>query len=39
LLAWYLVAFAGIASGAGDLVVNIAFTIAVGLGWAWVTAL
>jgi hypothetical protein len=36
--AYYLVAFAGIASGAGNPVINIAFTIAVVLGWTWITA-
>ena len=36
---YYLVAFAGIASGAGNPVINIAFTVAVLLGWGWVTAL
>ena len=36
---YYLVAFAGIASGAGNPVINIAFTIAVALGWGWLTAL
>jgi hypothetical protein len=36
---YYLVAFAGIASGAGSPVINIAFTVAVVLGWGWVTAL
>jgi hypothetical protein len=36
---YYLVAFAGIASGAGSPVINIAFTVAVLLGWGWVTAL
>ncbi|HVD17287.1 MAG TPA: DUF998 domain-containing protein [Propionibacteriaceae bacterium] len=36
---YYLVAFAGIASGAGNSVINIAFTVAVALGWGWVTAL
>ncbi|HEX3196147.1 MAG TPA: DUF998 domain-containing protein [Propionibacteriaceae bacterium] len=36
---YYLVAFAGIASGAGNSVINIAFTVAVALGWAWLTAL
>jgi hypothetical protein len=36
--AYYLVAFAGIASGAGNPVINIAFTIAVMLGWTWITA-
>ena len=36
---YYLVAFAGIASGAGNLVINIAFTVAVTLGWVWLTAL
>lgn len=30
---YYLVAFAGIASGAGNPVINIAFTVAVVLGW------
>jgi hypothetical protein len=34
----YLVAFAGIASGAANPVINIAFTIAVVLGWTWITA-
>ena len=36
---YYLVAFAGIASGAGNPVLNIAFTVAVVLGWGWMTAL
>ena len=36
---YYLVAFAGIASGAGNPVINIAFTVAVAFGWAWFTAL
>lgn len=36
---YYLLAFAGIASGAGNSVINIAFTVAVALGWGWVTAL
>jgi hypothetical protein len=36
---YYLVAFAGIASGAGNAVINIAFTVAVVLGWVWLTAL
>jgi hypothetical protein len=36
---YYLVAFAGIASGAGNPVINIAFTAAVALGWVWLTAL
>jgi hypothetical protein len=36
---YYLVAFAGIASGAGNAVINIAFTVAVVLGWSWLTAL
>jgi hypothetical protein len=36
---YYLVAFAGIASGAGKPVINIAFTVAVALGWGWATAL
>ena len=35
---YYLVAFAGIASGAGNPVINIAFTVAVVLGWGWLTA-
>ncbi len=36
---YYLVAFAGIASGAGIPMINIAFTVAVVLGWGWITAL
>jgi hypothetical protein len=36
---YYLVAFAGIASGAGNPMINIAFTVAVALGWGWLTAL
>jgi hypothetical protein len=36
---YYLVAFAGIASGAGNPAINIAFTVAVALGWGWVTVL
>jgi hypothetical protein len=36
---YYLVAFAGIASGAGNPAINIAFTVAVVLGWGWLTAL
>ncbi|MFL6046632.1 MAG: DUF998 domain-containing protein [Propionibacteriaceae bacterium] len=36
---YYLVAFAGIASGAGNSMINIAFTVAVALSWAWLTAL
>jgi hypothetical protein len=36
---YYLAAFAGIASGAGNPVINIAFTVAVALGWGWLTAL
>jgi MFS family permease len=36
---YYLVAFAGIASGVGNPAINIAFTVAVALGWAWFTAL
>ena len=36
---YYLVAFVGIASGAGNPVINIAFTVAVALGWVWLTAL
>jgi hypothetical protein len=35
---YYLVAFAGIAYGAGNPVINVAFTIAVALGWTWITA-
>lgn len=35
----YLVTFAGIASGAGNAASNLAFTVAVILGWAWVTLL
>lgn len=36
---YYLVSFAGIASGSGNAGVNLAFTAAVVLGWAWVTLL
>jgi hypothetical protein len=36
---YYLVAFAGIASGAGNSMINIAFTVALALSWAWLTAL
>ena len=36
---YYLISFAGIASGAGNAVINIAFTIAVALGWTWLTLL
>jgi hypothetical protein len=36
---YYLVAFAGIASGAGNPAINIAFTVAVALGWGWITGL
>jgi hypothetical protein len=36
---YYLVTFAGIASGAGNPVINIAFTAAVVLGWGWLTGL
>ena len=36
---YYLVAFAGIASGAGSPVIKIAFTAAVMLGWGWLTGL
>ena len=36
---YYLVAFAGIASGAGNPVINLAFTVAAALGWGWLTAL
>ena len=36
---YYLFAFAAIASGAGNPVINVAFTVAVALGWGWVTAL
>lgn len=35
----YLVTFVGIASGAGNVVVNLAFTGAVVLGWVWLTLL
>jgi hypothetical protein len=35
---YYFVAFAGIASGAGNPVINIAFTVAVAFGWTWITA-
>ncbi|MPZ52392.1 MAG: DUF998 domain-containing protein [Acidimicrobiia bacterium] len=36
---YYLVSFAGIASGAGNTFINLAFTVAVILGWAWFTLL
>lgn len=36
---YYFVSFAGIASGAGNALINLAFTAAVVLGWAWVTLL
>jgi hypothetical protein len=36
---FYLVTFAGIASGAGITALNLAFTAAVILGWVWVTLL
>jgi hypothetical protein len=36
---YYLVASAGIGSGAGNPVINIAFTVSVVLGWGWLTAL
>jgi hypothetical protein len=36
---YYLVSFAGIASGAGNTAISLAFTAAVVLGWAWVTLL
>jgi hypothetical protein len=36
---YYLVSFAGIASGAGNTVINIAFSVAVVLGWTWLTML
>jgi hypothetical protein len=36
---YYLVAFAGIASGAANPLINIGFTVAVALGWGWITAL
>jgi Protein of unknown function (DUF998) len=36
---FYLASFAGIASGAGNVAINLAFTAAVILGWAWVTLL
>ena len=35
---YYLIAFAAIASSAGNPLINIAFTVAVALGWAWITA-
>ena len=35
---FFLVAFVGIASGAGKAPINVAFTIAIGLGWFWLTA-
>ena len=35
----YLAAFAGIASGSGNRVANVAFGVAVALGWAWLGAL
>lgn len=36
---YYFAAFGGIASGAGTAAVNIAFTVAVVLGWVWITLL
>lgn len=36
---YFFVSFVGIASGAGNTVVNLAFTVAVVLGWTWVTLL
>lgn len=36
---YYLVSFLGIASGAGNRAVNLAFCAAVGLGWLWITLL
>lgn len=36
---YYLVSFGGIATGAGKALVNLAFTAAVILGWAWITLL
>jgi hypothetical protein len=36
---YYLVSFAGIASGAGSAMINIAFTVAVAVGWTWLTVL
>ena len=36
---YYLISFAGIASGAGNAMINIAFTVAVALGWTWLTLL
>lgn len=36
---YYFVSFAGIATGAGNTVVNLAFTVAVVLGWLWLTLL
>ncbi|MEW9531775.1 DUF998 domain-containing protein [Microbispora sp. NPDC049125] len=35
---FFLAAFIGIASGAGKAPINIAFTVAIGLGWIWLTA-
>lgn len=35
----YLVTFVGIATGGGSAVTNLAFTVAVILGWAWLTLL
>ena len=35
----FLAAFAGVASGAGSAAINLAFTAAVVLAWAWVSAL
>lgn len=36
---YYFASFAGIASGAGNTAINLAFTVAVVLGWAWITLL
>jgi hypothetical protein len=36
---FFLAAFVGIASGAGKAPINIAFTVAIGLGWIWLTAI
>jgi hypothetical protein len=36
---YYFVSFAGIASGAGNAAINLAFTVAVILGWTWIPLL
>ena len=36
---FYLVTFLGIATGGGSAITNIAFTIAVVLGWSWLILL